>query len=435
MVFITPFIGAAALLSGFASALPRPDSAINEPAVSAPNGTPITDTAGVASQTASSVAASSVVDSSSQATTTAVSYGSSDSYGSSGSYGSSNYGSQADNSWSSVTTSAWQAATTSTTAWGSYSSPSYGSGNSNWGGSGYNDCVNQCIASFGSPMQAYTPTATVEVGSSGSGATHTVIVAPTQGVLRYVPFAVNASVGDTIKFMWGANNHTVTKSSALLPCNKSADGLFTSGTQNKDFVFTQVVNDTNPTFFYCGTPTHCQKGMFGIINPPNAFAAPSSVSNMMQSISSSNPDVSAYAASTSMQTANNTQASKWGGNIDMSSLPDWSHQYVAENVLYTRSFLASNPEVLKEDGSVDLSSGSTTPLMIPQDLSNSLNAAAATTSSASSSSAPVQSASSTAAPAATSSGTTENLSNGASSLASPKTIAGVVVVIATFFLL
>jgi len=51
--------------------------------------------------------------------------------------------------------------------------------------------------------------------STAGGATHTVIVAPTQGILRYVPFVVNASVGDTINFMWNANNHTVTKSSQL----------------------------------------------------------------------------------------------------------------------------------------------------------------------------------------------------------------------------
>jgi plastocyanin len=73
-------------------------------------------------------------------------------------------------------------------------------------------------------------------GSSGSGMTHTVIVAPTQGVLRYVPFALNASVGDTIKFMWGANNHTVTKSSELTPCNKTSDQPFASGEQNQSFV-------------------------------------------------------------------------------------------------------------------------------------------------------------------------------------------------------
>ncbi len=36
-------------------------------------------------------------------------------------------------------------------------------------------------------------------------------------------------------FMWGANNHTVTKSSQVELCNKTSDNLFTSGTQNKDF--------------------------------------------------------------------------------------------------------------------------------------------------------------------------------------------------------
>ena len=71
---------------------------------------------------------------------------------------------------------------------------------------------------------------------TATGATHTVIVAPTQGVLRYVPFAINASVGDTVMFMWGANNHTVTKGSQLGICNKTSDAPFTSGTQNKSFV-------------------------------------------------------------------------------------------------------------------------------------------------------------------------------------------------------
>jgi plastocyanin len=72
--------------------------------------------------------------------------------------------------------------------------------------------------------------------SSGNGKTHTVIVAPTQGVLRYIPFALNASVGDTVKFVWGANVHTVTKSSQLALCNKTGDQPFTSGSQNKTFV-------------------------------------------------------------------------------------------------------------------------------------------------------------------------------------------------------
>lgn len=140
----------------------------------------------------------------------------------------------------------------------------------------------ECVASFGGSAATYTPPiATATSGSSGSGATHTVIVAPSQGVLRYVPFALNASVGDTVVFQWGANNHTVTKSSELSPCNKTSDSPFTSGVQLKDFscqytsfsmdahtycfTVTQVINDTNPLFYYCGVPTHCQKGMFAIM--------------------------------------------------------------------------------------------------------------------------------------------------------------------------
>jgi plastocyanin len=80
------------------------------------------------------------------------------------------------------------------------------------------------------------PSSTASAGSYGSGSTHTVWVAPTQGVLRYVPFALNASVGDTVKFIWGANNHTVTKSSELALCNKTGDAPFASGEQNKTFV-------------------------------------------------------------------------------------------------------------------------------------------------------------------------------------------------------
>lgn len=163
----------------------------------------------------------------------------------------------------------------------------YGSGSSNWGGSGYDSCVQrespfligafrralrlmagfpfliialtpstECVASYGAPPATWTPPPSKTDSSSGNGVTHTVIVAPTQGVLRYVPFAVNASVGDTVHFVWMANNHTVTKSSELELCNKTSNAPFISGTHDKGFTFDQVVNDTNPTFYYCGTPNH-----------------------------------------------------------------------------------------------------------------------------------------------------------------------------------
>ncbi|KAG6878719.1 hypothetical protein C0993_011534 [Termitomyces sp. T159_Od127] len=271
-------------------------------------------------------------------------------------------------------------------------------------------------------------------GSTGTGATHTIIVSPSQGVLRYVPFAVNASVGDTVKFIWGSNDHTVTKSSELTPCNKTSDALFASGTQNKDFVFTQVVNDTNPVYFYCGTPNHCQQGMFGIINPPNAYGAATSVSASMQSISANNSDIAAYASYTTNKTTNSLAASKWGGSIDLSALPEWAHAAAAENVLYTRNFLASNPEVLKEDGTIDLSSAPSTPLMIPQDVTTDLNNAVAV-SAPSTETSSATSATSATSEANAASSPTQAHGNSASSLASPKAYVTFYIIVAAFLAL
>lgn len=429
MVFIAALIGAA-LLSGFASAMPHPQAS---PILSTVPGPSTLISSGIGSALSTSQTATQTQSAGSSYVAASSSMGG---YGAGSSYGSS-YSSNSGVGTSSQWASSSSLATSTASAYGSYSSPAYGSGSSNWGSSGYNDCVAQCVASFGAPAASYMPTATSgSMGTSGSGATITVIVAPTQGVLRYVPFAVNASVGDTIKFMWGANNHTVTKSSELTPCNKTSNAPFASGTQNKGFVFTQVVNDTNTTFYYCGTPGHCQQGMFGIINPPNALGSTTSLSGMMPSLSANSSDVSAYASYTAMMTANNTKAASWGGNIDMGSLPTWSHQYVAENVLFTRNFLASNSEVMKPNGFIDLSSASSTPLMIPQDLGAALSSASTTSPAASSTPMSTATGASMSSHAsASASGTAAGLSSGASSLASPNAVVCLLVAVATWFAL
>ncbi|KAG5353949.1 hypothetical protein J132_07547 [Termitomyces sp. J132] len=412
-----------------ASALPRPDNGV----VVASQSTSIsaavtTDTSSNSSAASGSTVGKGAVtsQSSTASTSAAVATDVSNGYGSTATYGSgsrSSYGSGADSF-----TSDNALASSTSSAVSSYSTPIYGSGSSNWGGSGYDSCVSQCIAQYGSPDSAYTPTSTGQSeGSTGTGATHTVIVAPVETVYRYVPFAVNASIGDTIKFMWGSDDHTVTKSSQLTPCNKTSDALFASGTQNKGFVFTQVVNDTSPVFFYCGTPGHCQKGMFGIINPPNAFGAPTSISASMESISANNLEVGAYASYTSNQTTNNLAASEWGGSIDLSALPSWAHELVVENVLFTRTLLASNPEILKEDGTIDLSSTGSTPLMIPQDVGADLNNAAVIPSP--STETPIATSEATAAITPTATG------NGASSLASPRVFVALFAIAATFLAL
>jgi hypothetical protein len=136
-------------------------------------------------------------------------------------------------------------------------------------------------------------------------------------------------------------------------------------------------------------------------------------------------DVSAYASYTTKMTKNNTKAANWGGNIEMASLPTWSHPYVAENVLFTRVFLASNSEVLKDNGVIDLSTAGSTPLMIPQDVSAALSSAAS--SSTATTSTVSTGASMTSVPV--SSGTTTSYSSGAISLALPNTGVGLLLAV------
>jgi plastocyanin len=401
MVVFASFIGAVAILAGAASAVPMdygPSSSGSYGSYSPPSGS------------------------------------SSNSYGNSGSYGNSQYGSGNYNMDSSSSSSTTWSMTTSMAAPMStqtYSPPSYGSGSSSWSNGGdYNSCVQQCMSQYGSPGSMDMPPASTPTSGSGSGngATHTVIVAPTQGVLRYVPFVLNASVGDTINFMWGANNHTVTKSSQLELCNKTSDAPFASGEHNKSFMFSQVVNDTNPTFYYCGTPTHCQKGMFGIINPPNAYQQPGSLSNMMPTLASMYPSTNASWAYSSNFTANNSVAANWGMNIDMSKMPNWTMPYIAENAMYSRVFLASNPSTISEDGTISLSSLSNGTMIVPADF-----AAAARQNNAGYGSPPSSSTSSSVAASPTSA--SGALKNGAGALASPRIVVALVAVAAAAFAL
>ena len=59
----------------------------------------------------------------------------------------------------------------------------------------------------------------------------------------------------------------------------------------------------------------------------------------------------------------------------MSSLPTWALSHAAENIMYTRTFLAAN-KVLQDDGSIDLADSTT--LNYPEDLSAAVNGTGAT---------------------------------------------------------
>ncbi|EJU05735.1 hypothetical protein DACRYDRAFT_20127 [Dacryopinax primogenitus] len=292
-------------------------------------------------------------------------------------------------------TQTWSSSDNSGNSWGD-SSNSYGSGSSNWG-SDYNNCVSQCQAQWGLPPPSTTaPPSYGGSGSSGSwnggsgsgsAVTHTVVVAPTQGVLRYIPFSINASVGDTISWQWHAGPHTVTKSSESLPCNKTMDNPFASGSQNASFVFNQLINDTDPVFYYCGVPGHCAKGMFGIVNAPSTIDVSTNLESQILAQAANNPTMSAMVAMVNNMTMG-TSAYNWGASMDMSSVPPENQQSFIENVMYTRLFYAAN------NGSLESGLGAYSPsgaLVWPTDLSTlmaSANVGAGTPDNTSSSAAP-----------------------------------------------
>jgi plastocyanin len=111
-----------------------------------------------------------------------------------------------------------------------------------------------------------------------TGKVFTVMVG--NGNLTYIPKNFIASVGDTVSFVWTAGNHTVTQSTKADLCTKKADA-FASGNHAPPFTWNITINSTDPLWYYCGVPTHCQKGMYAAINFPldQPFPTPAGSAN------------------------------------------------------------------------------------------------------------------------------------------------------------
>lgn len=124
---------------------------------------------------------------------------------------------------------------------------------------------------------------------------------------------------------------------------------------------------------------------------------------MMANMATNSSDIAAMSAYTSKMTSSNAAAATWGSNMDMASMPGWSQSLMAENVLFTRNFLAANPDVITAEGKVDLGAANGNPLMIPQDITAALNAAAPASSSTAAGASGSAAASSAAAPSSSAS--------------------------------
>jgi plastocyanin len=250
--------------------------------------------------------------------------------------------------------------------------PTYGSGQSNWGKS-YEDCVSKCVAQYGAPPQEWAPKDPI-APPEGTGAVHTVMVAPMKGVLRYFPFAVNATIGDTIRYVWTQPaNHTATLASALAICNRSAEAEklnWVSGVRNatdgQPQTFDVKLTTDEQQFFYCSVATHCEKGMFGMVQPK--MGGNNTVSLNMNKWLENNPDLKAAWAVVHEKTKD-SPADTWGNNINIDDIPEEAHMDLAKNIVYSRAMFAANPGSL-EANSAETADGS--PLDIVPDLNTLL---------------------------------------------------------------
>ncbi|KAJ5248799.1 hypothetical protein N7468_000250 [Penicillium chermesinum] len=115
--------------------------------------------------------------------------------------------------------------------------------------------------------------------TSTAAVTHTVTVGAKISPHAFVPSNITANPGDTVLFEFYPTNHSVAKADYLAPCVPASSGEFWSGSFN-DFdedgngqligdppTWSLLVNDTEPTFFYCTAIGSClQNGMVGVIN-------------------------------------------------------------------------------------------------------------------------------------------------------------------------
>jgi len=167
----------------------------------------------------------------------------------------------------------------------------------------------------------------VAVASSANAAVWNITVGGTG--LVFTPDTATPAVGDTMHFIFGVGDHSVTQSTFAAPCSAVAGG-FDSGFQNPTSAtpptFDLVVNSTDPIWIHCAQVGHCPAGMVFAANAPSSgdTFANFQAAAMGKSVSSSSSTSSA-AASASSTTAASAPSSGYGGSSGAlaSSVPGW----------------------------------------------------------------------------------------------------------------
>jgi len=115
---------------------------------------------------------------------------------------------------------------------------------------------------------------------SGSVKAHVVQVSDKNGDITFTPDSITAAPGELVQFQFYPQNHSVAQSTFANPCEpmpltNGTEGFWSgfmpvSSTDTTMPVFSVLVKDTNPIWFYCAADKHCQAGMSGVINPPDS---------------------------------------------------------------------------------------------------------------------------------------------------------------------
>ncbi|KAF2817115.1 Cupredoxin [Mytilinidion resinicola] len=106
--------------------------------------------------------------------------------------------------------------------------------------------------------------------STTLAANHDITVGP---ALVFTPNTTTAAAGDTLTFHFNPSQHDITESEFGKPCDYKTGGFYSgSGSLAPagNDVFVVTVNDTQPIYFYCSVPEHCQAGMVGGVNVPTS---------------------------------------------------------------------------------------------------------------------------------------------------------------------
>jgi plastocyanin len=102
---------------------------------------------------------------------------------------------------------------------------------------------------------AFTSAAIATLATAASAAQFNVTVGA-GGILAYSPSSINASVGDTVTFIFNPKNHTVTQSTFTAPCEPMVGGIDSgfmpvAANATSDPTMEITVNATTPLWFFC----------------------------------------------------------------------------------------------------------------------------------------------------------------------------------------